>query len=113
MVFGFIEKLKKRMFIKKVRDLNVEVETEQDKKIIGIFYDHAKDDKTRKRMLASLENSALTLQLQQMGELCGRKDCGRIIQKEPLVIQCHYCQKNFSDKVGISFAGHSTINFGS
>jgi hypothetical protein len=58
-----------------------------------------------------MEGALLTKRLQEICEvISGRKEAGRYLQKEPLVIQCHSCQKDFSIKEGVTFAGEKMIN---
>lgn len=57
-----------------------------------------------------MEDAIATKNLQKVcGMLSKRKEAGRYLRREPLVIQCHSCQKNFAIKDGVDFAG-KTIN---
>jgi hypothetical protein len=103
-----IQELKDYLFKRKLTKMGFDMEDEQNKKIafaftekVGISKDH---------FLECMEEGLATKRLQDICEvLSGRKEAGRYLQREPLVIQCHTCQKNFSDKKGVIFV-NETIN---
>lgn len=88
------------------------IETEEDQKIVEALYSMAEGDKHRQHILKCIDLARLTLNLQDFCRPFGKENAGRFLQREPLVIQCHSCHENFSEKPNVDFAG-ATVNLGS
>ena len=106
---GIIQNIKDRSFKKKLESLGFDMEDKENKTIAAFGFTD-KVGMSRKHFVKCMEDGVATKRLQQTCELVsGRKDAGRYLQREPLVIQCGFCQKDFAIKDGVKFAG-ATIN---
>jgi hypothetical protein len=106
-----IQQFKDYLFKRKLTKMGFDMEDKENKKIAFVFTE--KVGIPRDHFLECMENGLATKRLQDACEvLCGRKEAGSYLQIKPLVIQCHTCQKDFSDKQGIIFVDE-TINLSS
>ena len=98
-----IQKIKNKLFRRKLANLGLDMENQKEAEFAdalnerGLGGDH---------FVKCMEVAIKTKNLQKVCEvLCGRKEAGRYLQIKPLVIQCHSCQKDFSNEKGVNFAG--------
>lgn len=111
-----IKKIKQKIFEMKLKKLGFDMKDDKNSRCgqaLGLFAERS--GTSQSHIIKCLEDAMATKKLQDVCEkLSGRKEAGRFLQREPkpLVIQCHTCQKDFSDKKGVIFV-EETINLGS
>ena len=104
------QKIKNKIFKKKLSKLGFDMDDEENDKIATAFNERGLGGN---HFVKCMEDAIATTRLQNICEtLSGRKEAGRYLQKKPLVIQCNVCQENFATKDGVDFAG-TTINLNS
>ena len=98
-----LQKLKDKIFKRKLAKLGFDMKDEENDRLASVFQ---KRGLGGNHFVKCMEVGIKTHNLQKVCEaLSGRKEAGRYLQIKPLVIQCHSCQEDFSDKEGVEFAG--------
>lgn len=102
-----IQNMKNKIFKKKLANLGFDMENEEESRLAeginkaGFGGDH---------FVECMKDAIATQKLQKVCEtISGKKEAGRLLQREPLVIQCGTCGEDFSVKKGVIFVDE-TIN---
>ena len=66
---NIFEKIKKKSYTKKIADLNITTNTDEDKRIIDALFKMGKNTKGRKHQLDCFEKTMMTIKIQEIGEL--------------------------------------------
>lgn len=103
-----IQKVKNKIFKKKLAKLGFDMEDEENERIATGFNNAGLGGNHFVKCMAV---GVQTHKLQIICEaISNRKDAGRFLQLKPIVIQCHSCSDNMALKKGVEFAGE-TIYF--
>ena len=102
----FIQKIKNKIFKKKLANLGFDMEDKEEVRIVeaiseaGLGGDH---------FVKCMEVGVKTHQLQTICEsMSGRKEAGRFMQLNPIVLQCNSCSCSMALRKGVKFAGETT-----
>ena len=96
-----IQKLKNKIFKRKLSKLGFDMNDEENINIAEALNNKGLGGN---HFVKCMENGLKTKRLQDVCELLsGRKEAGRYLQLKPIVIQCHFCQKDFATKEGVVF----------